>query len=272
MKTCPTCQRTFEDTLTYCLVDGSILSAPFDPQATLALPQQNPTVPMMNPAATNPLTAPAVKSNKLLWITLASVALVVAAALVVILLINRQSNSSESVSNVAGQNKTQANGTNINNRNENSQPASTTVTENKKSANDNTANDNAQSGDETEAEDLRRLHQYTGQYANDMFKNEAGLRERLKSLLGRNYQLFMERWDVTAPIEDDGRILFAEGCMAHACGSEESLLAIDTSRGIISCAILSDESLGGKFKTYSEGNSSLPPVMKNKIQELMSMK
>jgi Flp pilus assembly protein TadD len=30
MKSCPTCNRTFEDALTYCLVDGSILSAPFD--------------------------------------------------------------------------------------------------------------------------------------------------------------------------------------------------------------------------------------------------
>ena len=34
MKSCPTCHRTFEDTLTYCLVDGSILSAPYDPEAT----------------------------------------------------------------------------------------------------------------------------------------------------------------------------------------------------------------------------------------------
>jgi len=38
MKSCPTCHRTFEDTFTFCLVDGAILSAPFDPQATLSLP------------------------------------------------------------------------------------------------------------------------------------------------------------------------------------------------------------------------------------------
>jgi hypothetical protein len=31
MKSCPTCNRTFEDTFTFCLIDGSILSAPFDP-------------------------------------------------------------------------------------------------------------------------------------------------------------------------------------------------------------------------------------------------
>ncbi|HEY0320689.1 MAG TPA: hypothetical protein VGC66_07050 [Pyrinomonadaceae bacterium] len=34
MKRCPTCNRTFEDTFTFCLIDGSILSAPFDPDAS----------------------------------------------------------------------------------------------------------------------------------------------------------------------------------------------------------------------------------------------
>ena len=33
MKSCPTCKRTFEDTFTFCLIDGSVLSAPFDPAA-----------------------------------------------------------------------------------------------------------------------------------------------------------------------------------------------------------------------------------------------
>jgi hypothetical protein len=33
MKSCPTCNRTYpDDTLAFCLIDGSVLSAPFDPQ------------------------------------------------------------------------------------------------------------------------------------------------------------------------------------------------------------------------------------------------
>jgi hypothetical protein len=40
MKRCPTCNRTFEDTFTFCLVDGSVLSAPFDPDAT-KLPRES---------------------------------------------------------------------------------------------------------------------------------------------------------------------------------------------------------------------------------------
>jgi hypothetical protein len=38
MKSCPVCHRTFSDeTLSFCLVDGSILSAPYDPQATIEI-------------------------------------------------------------------------------------------------------------------------------------------------------------------------------------------------------------------------------------------
>jgi hypothetical protein len=45
MKSCPACNRTFEDTFTFCLVDGSILSAPFDPQATGQIPNVRDTTP-----------------------------------------------------------------------------------------------------------------------------------------------------------------------------------------------------------------------------------
>lgn len=35
MKSCPTCNRTYpDDTLAFCLMDGSVLSAPYDPAAT----------------------------------------------------------------------------------------------------------------------------------------------------------------------------------------------------------------------------------------------
>ena len=60
MKSCPTCNRTFEDTLTFCLVDGSILSAPFDPQATLVLPEKHIGLP---PTEAAPVQAPS--RNKL---------------------------------------------------------------------------------------------------------------------------------------------------------------------------------------------------------------
>jgi hypothetical protein len=67
MKSCPTCNRTYADeTLTFCLVDGSILSAPFDPHGTLRIPASRSTDPAptevlypatrpADPAAPNPM-------------------------------------------------------------------------------------------------------------------------------------------------------------------------------------------------------------------------
>lgn len=46
MKNCPTCKRTYSDeTLTFCLVDGAVLSAPYDPHATLIIPAARDTDP-----------------------------------------------------------------------------------------------------------------------------------------------------------------------------------------------------------------------------------
>src|SRR5687768_11213246 len=45
MKSCPNCNRTFEDTFTFCLMDGAILSAPFDPAATNSSSRARDTSP-----------------------------------------------------------------------------------------------------------------------------------------------------------------------------------------------------------------------------------
>jgi hypothetical protein len=46
MKSCPTCNRTYsDDTITFCLVDGSILSAPYDPEATQSFSYPQNTEP-----------------------------------------------------------------------------------------------------------------------------------------------------------------------------------------------------------------------------------
>ena len=62
MKACPTCKRTYEDELTFCLVDGSILSAPYDPNQTVSLPTARSTDPapteIFNPPQNVPETKP----------------------------------------------------------------------------------------------------------------------------------------------------------------------------------------------------------------------
>lgn len=52
MKRCPACDRTYaDDTTTFCLADGSLLSAPYDPEATQRIPAR-----LTNPAPTELLT------------------------------------------------------------------------------------------------------------------------------------------------------------------------------------------------------------------------
>lgn len=52
MKRCPACERTYsDDSTTFCLADGSLLSAPYDPEATQRIP-----VRLTNPAPTEVLT------------------------------------------------------------------------------------------------------------------------------------------------------------------------------------------------------------------------
>jgi hypothetical protein len=61
MKSCPTCNRTFEDTFTFCLVDGAILSAPFDPHAVQKIPEPRHAEPpptQLMPANTLPANDP----------------------------------------------------------------------------------------------------------------------------------------------------------------------------------------------------------------------
>lgn len=56
MKSCPTCNRTYpDDTLAFCLVDGAVLSAPYDPEQTRRIPPTRAT----SPAATEVLPSSA---------------------------------------------------------------------------------------------------------------------------------------------------------------------------------------------------------------------
>lgn len=110
MKSCPTCNRTFEDTLTYCLIDGAILSAPFDPHATLVIPEPRQTTPPPTQRlgsypkhdypteVLHPFVAfeqPVKKSNRLPWLIGGIVTLLIVAASIAYI-VNRNSTDSNS--------------------------------------------------------------------------------------------------------------------------------------------------------------------------------
>jgi hypothetical protein len=55
MKQCPTCERTYaDDQTTFCLADGSLLSAPYDPDATQRIPARLTNPPPTEILTTNP--------------------------------------------------------------------------------------------------------------------------------------------------------------------------------------------------------------------------
>lgn len=68
MKSCPTCNRTYpDDTLAFCLVDGSVLSAPYDPQMAQPYSQpygsEHPTIEMSNAASKTSDTIPSLSAQ-----------------------------------------------------------------------------------------------------------------------------------------------------------------------------------------------------------------
>ena len=100
MKRCPACNRTYADeTLSYCLDDGSLLSAPFDAEATqrLASPiAANLTPTEVLPAEPSPLPARPHK-NRSLYIFTGLLALIVGGgAIVFSKFINREGSQSRS--------------------------------------------------------------------------------------------------------------------------------------------------------------------------------
>ena len=70
MKSCPTCNRTYpDDTLAFCLVDGSVLSAPYDHQAARPYSRPHdseyPTMEMSNAVSKTNDTIPSLSAQPL---------------------------------------------------------------------------------------------------------------------------------------------------------------------------------------------------------------
>jgi cell division septation protein DedD len=65
MKSCPTCNRTYADeTLTYCLADGSLLSAPYQPETTQRIPSPRITSPQTEVFPSNTARPEAFSPNR----------------------------------------------------------------------------------------------------------------------------------------------------------------------------------------------------------------
>ena len=109
------------------------------------------------------------------------------------------------------------------------------------------------------------LSSYVGKYPSDLLRGEANLKTRLRELLGANYTSFTGRLQTEMPIERDGDVLIARGCMAHQCTIEESILAINLSDGELYVAIKSLR-YGGGFKIFAEDKTRVPDALRRAMQ------
>lgn len=65
MKSCPTCNRTYpDDTLAFCLIDGSVLSAPFDPQTRQPYNQRPDSPPPTEILHATPAAAETLRTSR----------------------------------------------------------------------------------------------------------------------------------------------------------------------------------------------------------------
>lgn len=110
MKRCPTCDRTYaDDSTTFCLADGSLLSAPYDPGATQRIPVRltsppptevltsNPTPPQVLPYHSSPPYPVGPKSHATLYLVIASLALLVGVGIFALVKFNQKSPPSNPV-------------------------------------------------------------------------------------------------------------------------------------------------------------------------------
>jgi hypothetical protein len=85
--------------------------------------------------------------------------------------------------------------------------------------------------------------------------NREPLKTRIKTLLGEGYTTFIERFEVTPPVELENEVLYNQGCRKHDCGSDEAAIAIDMRRDVIYVGITTS----GSVKLYSENNDPAFP-------------
>ncbi|HSP62114.1 MAG TPA: lipocalin family protein [Pyrinomonadaceae bacterium] len=138
MKQCPACRRTFaDDTLVYCLEDGTALGNACDPGATQIMPPPrvtNPPPTEFAPSNFPPPQAPPRRSYLWLIVILASGLLlcIVAAGAVIIWVNERDKNAQET--SPASQSSTNKNQRNETNSNANQKDSTSSVTETSPSA------------------------------------------------------------------------------------------------------------------------------------------
>src|SRR5918911_3347525 len=98
-----------------------------------------------------------------------------------------------------------------------------------------------------------------GQDSDSLLKNPA-IKTRMKGLLGKQYDSFMESFETLTPVTKEGNFLFSSGCLIHACTHLESAIAVDLVNRTIHVAIFRQDE---KTRYFNEGGRVTPKVIKD---------
>lgn len=98
-----------------------------------------------------------------------------------------------------------------------------------------------------------------GQDSDSLLKNPA-IQTRMKRLLGRKYDSFMESFETLTPVTKSGDFLFSSGCLIHACTHLESAIAVDLVNRSIHAAIFRQNE---KTRYFNEGGKATPKVIRD---------
>lgn len=105
---------------------------------------------------------------------------------------------------------------------------------------------------------------HTSQYPTELVEDLA-FNSKFKELLGESYEAFHTNLSVASNVVNEGKYLFGQGCMPHACGSDIASFAIDLDTGLIYAAMLTD---GSSLRTFgTENREDFPPPLLNWMNE-----
>ncbi len=97
-----------------------------------------------------------------------------------------------------------------------------------------------------------------GEYSDKLLNNSI-IEARLKKLMGsKNYSEFIESFETLTPISKDGDILFASGCLIHACTQLESAIAVNFKDNTVHAAIFDTEK---PTRYFNERGSKTPKAI-----------
>ena len=124
----------------------------------------------------------------------------------------------------------------------------------------------AQSGERTPALP-KNLASYENKYPMELFKN-AAVKKRLRALLGKSYNDFMEAIDTQSAMEKNGDLLIGQGCAKGLCTIYEAMIVIDLKSKTIHCGIVGT-ALKPKYRKFSESPKNIPAVLTDWANQLL---